>query len=110
MSDTEPINLPARVVRAMFRSDLLRERAQHYKRKAFDEAIIGVLFLSICVSRIGQPVLAAFFAVGVAMQVYALWRSLHRRKKAQRESDALFQLTYEYAVHRTLKPWPKEDA
>ena len=110
MNDTEPINLPARVVRAMFRSDLLRERAEHYKREAINEATIGLLFLSIGVARIGQPALAAFFAIAAAVQVYAVWRTLRRRKKALRESDALFQLTYEHAVHRTLKPWPKEDA
>ena len=110
--DTEPINLPARVVRATYRSDLALQQAAHHKARAWDQLLIGVLFAAIGIGHYvdGLTLVAALFAVAVANQAFLAWHHLRARKKAQQRSDALFRLTYEHAIHRTLQPWPEEAA
>lgn len=112
MNDLAPINLPARIVRATWQSEMERQRAAHHKDSAWDQAAIGLLYAALAAHNAedGRSVIAVLFCIAVIGQAVLVWLNLRARKRAMRKADALFDLTFEHAVNHTIKPWPEEDA
>lgn len=109
MSDLEPIDLPARIVRAHFLKDAAVERADHHRDKMWDQVIIGMLFAAVATFNLLEgDLFGVVLGLLAAVHVVTAWLALRRRRQAMKRADALADLIVEYRMTRTIKPWPEE--
>ena len=111
MSDLDPINFPARVVRAQFGAMIATERAALLADLAWAQ-FVAALFASVIALghvRDGDRASAALWACIVLAHAWWSLHTLRRRNRARRRATALSEIGMEYARTRTIQPWPEEN-